>query len=140
MFKEPVYNYSSHFPFLWDEIKIPVKFGSDYKLARSVIEQVGNEVVGDYSKEAQEHWETLVRKFLIEDARIQPLVSLIFNDNWVEFTLRYVVDYRRRRATKDLLFTRILEEVDQSSGKVQFASATFQVVDLPPVEVNLKKE
>jgi len=33
VFKEPVYNYSSDFPFLWDEITIPIKFGSDYKLA-----------------------------------------------------------------------------------------------------------
>jgi small-conductance mechanosensitive channel len=45
VFKEPVYNYSSDFPFLWDEITIPVKFGSDYKLARTIIE----DALGDLS-------------------------------------------------------------------------------------------
>ena len=29
VFKEPVYNYSADFPFLWDEIKIPVQYGSN---------------------------------------------------------------------------------------------------------------
>ena len=36
----------------------------------------------------------------------------------MEFTLRYIVDYKRRRITKDRLFTRILEEVDQTNGRV----------------------
>jgi small-conductance mechanosensitive channel len=34
IFKEPVFNYSGEFPFLWDEIKVPIKYGSDYHLAR----------------------------------------------------------------------------------------------------------
>jgi small-conductance mechanosensitive channel len=139
VFKEPVYNYSSDFPFLWDEITIPIKFGSDYKLARTIIDQAAEEVVGDYTHEAQGHWETMVRKFLIENASTSPVVTLVINDNWVEYTLRYVVDYRKRRTTKDLLFSRILEEVDQSAGKVQFASATFQVVGLPPLDVKIRQ-
>ena len=139
VFKEPVYNYSSDFPFLWDETTVPIKFGSDYKLARAIIEKAGKEVVGNYSQQAQEHWELMVRKYLIEDAGTHPMVTQIVNDNWVEYTLRYVVDYRKRRTTKDLLFSRILEEVDQSLGKVQFASATFQVVELPPLDVNIRQ-
>ncbi len=31
VFKEPVYNYSGDFPFLWDEIKIPIQYGSNYE-------------------------------------------------------------------------------------------------------------
>jgi small-conductance mechanosensitive channel len=29
VFKEPVFNYSADFPFLWDEINLPVKYGSN---------------------------------------------------------------------------------------------------------------
>ncbi len=140
VFKEPVYNYSSDFPFLWDEITIPVKFGSDYKLARAILEQVAHDTVGDYCPLAQEHWEAMVRKYLIEDATTSPIVTLVVNDNWVEFTLRYVVEYKKRRTAKDQLFTRILEEVDNSQGKVQFASATFELVQLPAIDVNIKQK
>ncbi len=30
VFKEPVFNYSGEFPFLWDEITVPVKYGCDH--------------------------------------------------------------------------------------------------------------
>ena len=37
VFKEPVFNYSGDFPFLWDEIKIPIQFGSNYEKAKEII-------------------------------------------------------------------------------------------------------
>ena len=30
VFKEPVFNYSADFPFVWDEIIVPIKYGSDH--------------------------------------------------------------------------------------------------------------
>ncbi|ACB53922.1 unknown [Crocosphaera subtropica ATCC 51142] len=139
VFKEPVYNYSGDFPFLWDEIKVPVKYGSDYKLARQLLDNVVHEVVGDYVHFAQEKWEKMVRKYLIEDARIEPMVTLIANDNWVEFTIRYVVDYKLRRAKKDELFIRILEEIDKTEGKIKLGSATFELVEAPNLNVNIQQ-
>ncbi|HEX7402301.1 MAG TPA: mechanosensitive ion channel family protein [candidate division Zixibacteria bacterium] len=128
VFKEPVFNYSADFPFLWDEIKIPIKYGSDYQLAREIFYRIAQEIVGDYVKFAQQSWEGMVKKYLIEDASTEPMVTLMANDNWVEFTLRYVVDYKKRRSTKDQLFTRILEETNKSEGKIAFASTTLHLV------------
>jgi hypothetical protein len=65
------------------------------------------------------------------------MVTLIANDNWMEFTVRYVVDYKRRRSTKDILFNRVLEAFDETGGKVFFASATFQLVGAPVINVKL---
>ncbi|WP_100407331.1 mechanosensitive ion channel family protein [Bacillus solitudinis] len=140
VFKEPVYNYSNDFPFLWDEIKIPIKYGSNYKATKEIIQKVGIEVTGEYSLHAREHWNEMLKKFLIEDASTQPMVTLFANDNWVEYTLRFVTHYRLRRTTKDLLFTRILEEVDGSSEKIQFASATFDILEVPTLDVNIKQK
>jgi small-conductance mechanosensitive channel len=128
VFKEPVFNYSADFPFLWDEIKIPIKYGSDYQLARELFYRIAQEIVGDYTKFAQQSWEGMVKKYLIEDASTEPMVTLMANDNWVEFTLRYVVDYKKRRSTRDKLFTRILEETNKSAGKIDFASTTLHLV------------
>jgi small-conductance mechanosensitive channel len=139
VFKEPVFNYSGDFPFLWDEITIPVKYGSDYRLARQIIQEVADGLVADYSAHAEAAWKGLVKKYKIEDARIHPLVSLTANDNWVELTLRYVVDYKRRRMTKDALFSRILEEIDRSGGRIRIASTTLEVVDGSRLDVKLVK-
>lgn len=65
------------------------------------------------------------------------MVTLVANDNWIEFTIRYVTDFKRRRSTKDLLFTRIMEEFDASGGKVTLASATFQLVEAPVFNVRM---
>ncbi len=133
VFKEPVFNYSADFPFLWDEIIVPVRYGSDYTLARSILNDAARQVVGAYSREAEEVWAIMVRKYLIEHATTQPQVTIVANDNWVEYTLRYVVDYKKRVLVKDQLFSHILERVDQTEGRVKLASATFELMSTPTV-------
>lgn len=137
VFKEPVFNYSGDFPFLWDEITVPVKYGSDYRLARQTFERVVEEVTGEFARHAKSAWADLVRQYLIEPAEIDPRVYLVANDNWMEFSVRYVVDYKKRRFTKDRLFTRLLEEIDRTGGRVALASATFHLVEAPELKVTL---
>ncbi|REJ85053.1 MAG: mechanosensitive ion channel family protein [Bacteroidetes bacterium] len=138
VFKEPVFNYSGDFPFLWDEIKIPVQYGSNYEKAKDIFSAIAVEVVGDYTKMSNQTWEKLVRKYMIENAQTEPMVTLIANDNWVEFTLRYVVSFKKRRMTKYMLFTKILKAVESSGGEIKFASATFHLVEAPVFEVKMK--
>lgn len=140
VFKEPVFNYSGDFPFLWDEIKIPIRYGSDFELARSICKSTVQQVTKEYSAQASVMWSTMTKKYRVEKATTEPIVSLVANDNWIEFTIRYVVDFKRRRATKDALFTGILNEVAQTNGKVQFASATFELTTLPPITINTDEQ
>jgi hypothetical protein len=68
------------------------------------------------------------------------MVTLTANDNWVEFTLRYIVDYKSRRSTKDQLFENILNQIDNSGGLVKVASTTVQLVDPPAFQVKLQEK
>jgi small-conductance mechanosensitive channel len=138
VFKEPVFNYSGEFPFLWDEIVLPVKYGSDWKLARTMLRGLVDEVLAGYAGEVKESWQQMVRQFRVEDANVEPMITLRATDNWIEFTVRYVVDYRRRRWMKDHLFTRILEEIDKSGDKIRLASATFELVPGSHLDVQVK--
>ncbi|WP_147803270.1 mechanosensitive ion channel family protein [Alkalicoccus halolimnae] len=137
VFTSPVYNYSTDFPFLWDEITLPIKFGSDYTFTREMIRSTAEREIGMYREETEEYWNRMVRKFIIEDAKTDPMVTLSVNDNWVEFTLRYVVDYKSRRKTKDILFTSILEQIEANPGKTSLTSASFELASLPRVDVQL---
>ncbi len=140
VFKEPVFNYSADFPFLWDEISFPIQYGCDYKRTREIIIQVAYEVVGDYVNFARETWKEMVKKYMIEDAKVEPMVTATANDNWVEFTLRYVVDFKLRRSVKDKLFMRILEEFDKSAEKVVIASTSTDIRLLQTPKINIKLE
>jgi small-conductance mechanosensitive channel len=139
VFKEPVFNYSGEFPFLWDEITVPIKYGTDWRLARKLLEESVVEIVGEYTAGAKRAWKTITEKFLVEDARVEPMVSMVANDNWIEFTVRYVTDFKRRRATKDRLFARILDEIEKTEGKVAIASMTVHLVETPVFDVRLDR-
>ena len=127
VFKDPVFNYSGDFPFLWDEITVPIKYGSDYQFAQELLQKTVEEVVGEYAQSVQKAWKEMVKKFKIEPERLEPLVTLTANENWMTFTVRYVVDYKKRRTAQNRLFIRILEEVDQVREKVAIASTSMDI-------------
>jgi small-conductance mechanosensitive channel len=137
VFKEPVFNYSRDFPFLWDEITLPIKYGSDLNLARKIMQGVADEITSDEVPLARESWMVAIEKYVVDEERVDPLVTMLANDNWVEFTLRYVVDYKRRRITKDLLFKKIMEQLDNTEGAVAIASTTIHIVQTPALEVRI---
>jgi hypothetical protein len=93
--------------------------------------------VGEYTAKASAEWKRFVSRYLVQDESTAPAVTLVANDNWVEFTLRYVVDYKTRRGTKDRIFTRILEEIERTEGRVAIASMTVHIVETPVFDVRL---
>jgi small-conductance mechanosensitive channel len=131
VFKEPVFNYSGDFPFLWDEIVLPIKYGSDYRHAQELMLQVANGVVGEYGHSVRDAWKELVSRFRVEDARIEPAVTVAANENWMLFTVRYVVDYKRRRSARDELYIRLVEAIEATRGRVQVACSTLEVTLAP---------
>jgi len=138
VFKEPVFNYSGDFPFLWDEIKIPIQYGSNYDKAKAILLEIGEDITGVLTQHSKAKWNELQNKYRLENAQTEPMVSLVANDNWVEFTLRYVVDFKQRRSTKNELFTRILKAIEATNGEIKFASATFQLVEVPKIKVEIE--
>lgn len=139
IFKEPMFNYSGDFPYLWDEITIPIKYGSDHKLADHLLKTVVTKVTEGHVSNAKEYWERIERKYLVESARIEPMVTMALNDNWIEFTVRYIVGFRMRRLTKDELFRSIMQEFEKTERRVELASATFQLTEAPTIEVHIKQ-
>ncbi|MBV1757677.1 MAG: mechanosensitive ion channel family protein [Dethiosulfatibacter sp.] len=128
IFTSPVYNYSANFQFLWDEISLPIRFDSDVKLVRKILSDAADEVLGDVSNQAKEAWYGMRRRFKLEDAQLEHQVFMVFDDNWIEFSLRYVVDIRERRLTKDKIFTILLEKLDQHKDVIKLGSETFEMV------------
>ncbi len=136
VFKGPVYNYSQDFPFIWDEITLPIRYGSDIELAKALTTKVAQQVLSDYVLESVEKWKDIVEKYYIEDAVVEPTLAIKLTDNWIEFNLRYIVDYKRRRMTKHRLNELINNAFEETGGKVLLASATFELVHIPIMNVN----
>ncbi|MGW8123918.1 mechanosensitive ion channel family protein [Roseivirga echinicomitans] len=130
VFKEPVFNYSADFPFLWDEMKIPLKTESDYKYAKATFLAIMEDSLGDFTKNSQEAWNQMTKNLYVENAQITPMVSMSFDESWMTFTLRYIVNYKMRRTTKDMLYVAILEAIRNSNGKLKIASSAMEITNM----------
>lgn len=137
VFKGPVYNYSRDFPFVWDEFNLPIRYGSDVELAKSLVIQIAAETLSDYVADSTAKWNEVVSKYYIENAEVDPTLAITMTDNWIQLNLRYIVDYKKRRFTKNLLNELIGKAIQQTDGKVQLASATIEIVRVPAI--NLEK-
>ena len=138
VFKGPIYNYSRDFPFIWDEFNIPIRYGSDIELAKEIIIKVASETLSNYTINSKDKWKDIVNKYYIEDAQLDPALAITLTDNWIQFNLRYIVDYKKRRFTKHLLNDQIGREVLKTTGKVILASATIEIIKLPEIKFKSK--
>ena len=127
IFKEPVYNYSGDFPFLWDEITVPIRIDGDIDYARRKFLEILDEIQGEYARDAIKYWIKMTETLMIEHEQVAPMVTMVFDENWITFTLRYVVDYKKRRSTKDLIFSQILIAIRNSKGKISIASDAQEI-------------
>jgi small-conductance mechanosensitive channel len=137
IFKEPVFNYSSDFPFLWDELLIPVRYGSNYTLAREEFQRVLDDITSELARQLKADWRSMTDKYMLENARLEPAVSLTMKENWVEFALRYVVDYKLRRSTKDQICVALLAVIEGSKGDIKLGAPSLEISSVPSVDIHL---
>ena len=127
VFKEPVFNYSADFHFLWDEITLPVRYGSDVELAERIVLDAIKAEMGEVGAASKAEWASLVRKYRIEDARLEPFATVKLTDNWVELSARFIVNYRQRRGAKDRISRAVLTAIEASGGRVRLGSTTMEL-------------
>lgn len=126
-----VFNYSQGFRFVWDEINIRLKCESDHLHAREMLLRVGKETISDYLLEAQRAWKQIVENYRVENPLLEPAVTLQASGGTLEFSLSYIVDYTKRTTIKDRLFTRIVDEIANSNGALEWAPSSTTVVLQP---------
>ena len=136
IFEEPVYNYTRDFPFLWEEMHLPISYNDD----RNVVEQILLEAAGKETVQIEElaapTLKLLEDKFSIEKADVRPRVYVRLTDNWVELTVRFLCKDHDIRGLKDRMSREIIAKLDDA--KIGIASSTYDIVGLPPIKVQLE--
>lgn len=138
VFKEPVFNYSGDFNFLWDEIVITVQYGSNIEKTKTIINNAAKEIVAEFRHMAEKEWAEMTRKYMIEKAKTEPMITLTANESWLVFTLRYTVDFKQRRSTKDKLYTKIINDITAEGNAIKLPQFTVELLNMPDVNVQQK--
>ena len=134
VFDSPVYNYTREFPYLWEEIVIPVRYGDPRDRVEKILLDVARRHTSEIVEEAKPHLEALRRIYNIPKAPgIEPVVYLRLTDNWVELTLRFLIRAREARSIKDKMSRAIIDALDEA--KIGIASGTYAIVEVPALTV-----
>lgn len=136
VFSSPVINYTQHWPFLWDELMIPISYDSNWQKASEIILQHGQEYSETSQAAAKAALASAIARYsALVKTSIEPQIYLVMTDNWIEVTLRYVVDPLERRSVKGNLHLDLLRHFG-TEDDITVASATFEIVGFPPLSDN----
>jgi small-conductance mechanosensitive channel len=134
IFDEPVFNYTRGFPFMWEEIMIPVKYGDDHARIERILLEAGQRHTQPIVDEAREALGQIEGRFFIaEPAEVEPKVYLRMTDNWIELSLRYLARSRGNRALSDAINREVLARME--AEKLEVGSSTYDIVGFPPVRI-----
>jgi len=135
IFDEPVYNYTREFPFIWEEMRLPIAYRDD----RAKVEEILLDAAKAHAvKLADLDADTLHRvetKFGVTAADFEPKVYWRITDNWVELTVRFLTPERGVRSIKDAMAREVLAKLEESG--IGIASATFEITALPRMQASL---
>ena len=123
VFSEPVYNSSTAFDYLWEELSLPVPYREDWQLAERILHEEVHRASA--SSGAQEAIAQMRRRYPVGRAEIEPRVFLRATDNWVELSARFVVPVRDARQVKDAMTRQVLRRFADAGLSV--ASATQDI-------------
>ena len=132
VFAAPVFNYTQHWHYLWDEITIPITYDSDWRHAVELMLEHGHGYTSRLQPQAATELRAMAELYPLHDTVTEPLLYVVMTDNWIEITLRYVVEARERREVKGQLHRDLLQRFE-AEADITVASATFEIVGFPPL-------
>lgn len=133
IFEEPVFNYTRDFPYLWEEINIPITYQADRVRAEEILLKAARRHAFQVTKMGEAHLRHMQRRYALELEDLEPRVFYRVTDNWLELSLRFVVADHGVREVKDAVSREILAGLDEAG--IGVASATFDIVGLPPIRL-----
>src|SRR4051812_54854 len=90
IFDEPVYNYTRDFPYIWEEVRVPIRYGDDRGRAEAVLLDAARRYALDPATISEEAAATLQRRFDVHRLDFDPRVYYSLSSNYLELTVRFV--------------------------------------------------
>lgn len=122
----PVINYTRDHSFIWDELSLPLTYGSNWHLAITVIEEIIFAEVKNLIPIAEEELQSLGEKYYLLKRATEPTVYISLTDNWIQLDARYISEAKNRRQIKNNLSIKIMSWIE-SRDDVEISSTTSTI-------------
>lgn len=126
-FTDPVYNYSSNFEFIWEELVVPVPYESDWKHAERVLLEEVQSI--SRAEGAEAALARVATRYPVPSTELEPRVFVHATDSWMELAARFIVPVRTARSVKDTLTRRVFDRLEEAGIPIasQTVDATVHV-------------
>ena len=114
-------------------MRIPVSYGADRRKAESILLDCVNhetEAINELSEPAKRSLET---RYGITLDDLTPRVFYRLTDNWLELTVRFIVQEHGIRQVKDAIGRAVLDAFERTG--IGIASATIEIVGMPALRI-----
>ena len=115
-----------------------MKYGDDAGAAEKILLEAANSNALTRAKIGDEEVKRVGESFGIDVGEIDPRVYWRMTDNWLELTVRFLLPDHGGRRIKDAMSREILAGLNEA--KIEIASGTYAIVELPPVKVELASQ
>ncbi|HUQ98982.1 MAG TPA: mechanosensitive ion channel domain-containing protein [Gemmatimonadaceae bacterium] len=134
IFDSPIYNYTRDFPFVWDEMHIPIHHEGQRQVAERILLEIAQKHTDPIALEARPAIERLRKKyFLPGDIDTAPQLFYRITDNWTEMSVRFISHEPGVRGLKDAMFREILSRFGEAH--VEIASTSAEISFTSPLRV-----
>lgn len=133
IFDQPVYNYSREFPYIWEEMHLPISYKDDWRKAEQILLDAVRRHTTEIEAIAEPELRRLKEQFFIEGSETRPRVYMRLTDNWVELAVRFLTKTHDIRTLKDAISRDLLAALEAAG--IGIASGTYEVVGFPPIRL-----
>lgn len=138
IFDEPIYNYTREFPYIWDEIHIPIPYNADRHRAEQIILEAARKHTAKAAEMSEAALRAMESRYLMKSSELEPRVFWVLTDNWIKMTVRFIVPDSGIRQVKSDISRDIISGLDHAG--IGVASGTYEVTGFPPIQVHLAPE
>ncbi len=124
-------NYTRDYSFIWDEARILLIYGSNWKKAEEIAFKAAGPIVGEFEDLARRELRLMGDKYFFTTYDVQTKLYMKMQENWIEMRLRYVVEPRKRRAINHLLISSILEALEKEEDIMVGTATSIDLMNSP---------
>src|SRR4051812_14483356 len=103
IFDEAVFNYTRDFPFIWEEMRLPIAYRDDRVKAEQILLEAARKHAVDRGRLDPELVARLEHDFRVRREDFEPATYWRLTDNWLEITVRFIAPDHGVRRMKDAL-------------------------------------
>jgi small-conductance mechanosensitive channel len=119
-----VFNYSwPLFPYIWNEIKFNLAYGSDLEFVGRVMQETAEEEIGEGMMERVRVYRELLAKTPVDQLEVKEQPSVVFRvseNTWLEAIVRYLVVPKEQGRVKTRLIKKMLARLNAEPERAMF--------------------